>query len=90
MECELGHLLTDLCVKWGFCIPPDSYDQISKTSYYHADDFALDVLDAEGIDTKFGSEWVKKISNRFKIRFGCDEIDASTFVDRVRGEKEHW
>lgn len=90
MERELGSFLADLCVKWGFCIPPDSCDQISKAAYYHADDFAHDLLEAEGMDTSFEYEWAKKISARFRIRFGGDEIDVSTFVDRVRGETERW
>ncbi len=88
MERELKYLLTDLCVKWGFCIPPDDFEQISKTEYYFADDFAVDVVVAEGLDSD--SHWVKKIADRFKERFGTDEIEASTFTDRVRGVKENW
>ncbi len=30
MERELIGLLTDLCAKWGFCIPPDHFEQITK------------------------------------------------------------
>lgn len=88
MERELIYLLTDLCVKWGFCIPPDAFERITKKDYYQADDFAMDVVEAEGMDGY--SEWVNRIAERFRKRFGTDEIDSSTFVDRVRGIKENW
>ena len=88
MERELTYLLVDLGVKWGFTIPPGDLDRIVKMSFYHADDFALDVVEAEGLDE--GSVWVARIAERFKERFGTDEIDASTFVDRVRGIRENW
>jgi len=90
MERELIYLLADLCVKWGFCIPPDEFEEITKQDYYHADDFSMDVLEAEGRDIGFYSRWAIKISERFRERFGKDEIDAATFTDRVRGVKESW
>ena len=87
MERELKTLLNDLCAKWGFCIPEEDFDSISKQQYYRAEDFALDVVLAEGLEY---SEWVSKIGKRFKQRFGSDEIHAETFVDRIRGIKENW
>lgn len=88
MERELIYLLADLCVKWGFCIPPDRIEQISKMDYYNNRDFAMDVVKAEGLEGY--SSWVNRIAERFKERFGTDKIDSSTFVDRVRGIKETW
>lgn len=88
MERELIYLLADLCVKWGFCIPSDNFEQISKMQYYCANDFVTDFIEAEGIDNN--SRWKNKIIERFKERFGADEIDALTFVDRTRGLKEDW
>ena len=88
MERELIYLLADLCVKWGFCIPPDSFEQISKTESYNDKDFATDVVEAEGLDGY--SSWVNRIAERFRERFGTDEIDSTTFVDRVKGNKENW
>ena len=88
MERELIYLLGDLCVKWGFCIPPDDFSFISKKDRYHAIEFAQDVVDAEGLDGY--SKWINRIAERFKERFGTDEIDSSTFTDRVRDVKENW
>lgn len=88
MERELKYLLADLCAKWGFCLPPDSIEQISKMDYYNDSAFAVDVVEAEGLDCY--SSWVKQIAQRFRERFGASEIDALTFTDRVRGLKENW
>ena len=90
MEREINYLLADLCVKWGFCIPPDEWSKISKGEYYHSENFAKDVVIAEGMDAEYENKWVRNISERFRERFGTDEIDKSTFVDRVRGQKENW
>lgn len=88
MERELIYLLTDLCVRWGFCLPPDRFEQISKMSHYTDKNFATDVVAAEGLDSS--SDWINKIAERFRERFGTNEIDASTFKDRIRREKENW
>lgn len=90
MEREINYLLTDLCVKWGCCIPPDDWSEISKEEYYNSKSFAKDVVNAEGMDADYEKKWVRKISERFRERFGTDEIEKSTFVDRVRGQKENW
>ena len=88
MEREIIYLLADLCVKWGFCIPPGNIEKISKMDYYHADDFAMDVIEAERMDAH--SKWTTKIAERFIERFGTEEIDTLTFVNRIRGQKEDW
>jgi len=88
MEQELIYLLADLCVKWGFCIPPDDFEAIFKMDYYEADDFAMDVVEAEGMDGYSG--WVNGIAERFRERFGVNTIDSESFVDRVIGVKENW
>jgi len=88
MERELIYLLADLCVNWGFCLRTEDQNVISKKEYYHAIDFAKDVVEAEGMDVY--SDWINRIAERFIERFGIDEIDASTFIDRVRDKKENW
>jgi hypothetical protein len=90
MERELKYLLADLCIKWGFCISSEEINEISTAESYRAQDFAEDVVAAEGMDYEGETKWVRNIAERFKIRFGTDSIDVSTFVDRVRGQKEIW
>lgn len=90
MEREINYLLADLCVKWGFCIPPNDQIEISKAGYYNSENFAKDIVEAEGMNPEHESKWIKKISEKFKERFGTYEIDKSTFVDRIRGQKENW
>ena len=90
MERELNYLLVDLCVKWGFCIPPDDQIKISQSDYYSAESFACDVIEAEGMNIEHESKWVKRISCLFRERFGSSEIYSSSFIDRVRGINESW
>lgn len=90
MERELNCLLSDLCIKWGFCLPPDAEDEISKAPFYYAEDFAKDVIEAEGMNAEHESKWVKEIARKFRERFGDNEINVSNFVDRVRGQNENW
>lgn len=42
------------------------------------------------MDAILDAQWVSKISERFKDRFGKEEIAVETFVDRVRGVPELW
>lgn len=90
MERELNYLLNDLCVKWGFCIPPDNQIEISQAEYYTSSDFANDVISSDGMNPDGEKKWLRKISDKFIERFGTDEIDVSSFSDRIRGQKENW
>lgn len=90
MERELNYFLYDLCVNWGFCIPPDSAEKISKKQHWMAREFAAAVVLAEGMNPEYDYSWVKKISNRFRERFGAEEISHQSFVDRIWGTKEQW
>lgn len=90
MERELTYLLYDLCVNWGWCIPPDSQEKICKSKNYNAKSFAKDVVNAEGLDAEYELKYVRDIANRFIERFGTNQIEAETFIDRQRGNKENW
>jgi hypothetical protein len=46
----LGDLLIDLCVGWGFCIPPADCVRLASSRHLTADEFATEVLLAEGFD----------------------------------------
>ena len=90
MEREITFLLYDLCVKWGWCIPPISAEQTSKQTQLNAEDFAASVVAAEGPNPEYERAYVRKIAAKFRKRFGDDEISTSTFVDRTRGHEESW
>ncbi len=90
MERELNAFLYDLCVNWGFCIPPEDGENISKSAYYIAHEFAEDVLIAEGMNPDEEISWMRKITNKFRNRFGTNEIDQDTFVDRARDIEDYW
>ena len=90
MERELIYLLADLCAKWGWCIPPVSAESISKMPELDAKTFARCVVEAEGLNPEYELTHVRKISHKFRERFGSDQISSSSFVDRVRDQKESW
>ena len=90
MEREVARLLDDLCVRWGFCIPPGSFEEVSKRSILSDLEFASSVLEAEEMNPQYEPEWVRRIAERFRERFGAPEISSSTFVARVRGQEENW
>lgn len=84
MERELMYLMADLCVKWGFCIPPEDLERISKAKCYTAQAFARDLLLAEGMNPDHESGWRNRIAARFREWFGADDIDSASFVDKSR------
>ena len=90
MEREINYLLYDLCVIWGFCIPPNKNDEICKRTNLTAEQFANEVIEADGMKPEHEKQWIRKIAGKFRERFGVEEINQSTFTDRVRGQKEIW
>jgi hypothetical protein len=70
LEEHLSHLLYELCVDWGFCIPPADAQRIASTKTLTAEQFAHAVLTAEGFVPECESWWFKKIRQRFVRRFG--------------------
>ncbi len=84
LEREIRYLLYDLCVDWGFCVPPQDAERISVQEQYTAEQFATDVLVADGMNPEYEKKWFKKISAKFVERLGSDEVLAATFADRVR------
>ena len=90
MEREINYLLYDLCVIWGFCIPPKNSEEISKKTCFNAKEFATSILLAEGMNPDYEKKWIQKIATKFEERFGTYEIDKNTFIDRTRGIKETW
>jgi hypothetical protein len=67
---DLGDLLDTLCVEWGFCIPPSDFDRIVARQRLTADEFAAEVLRAEGFNPEYEKQWHRKIKRRFTDRFG--------------------
>jgi hypothetical protein len=74
-EDRLFHLLYELCVDWGFCIPPADAQRIASTRPLTADQFANAVLTVEGLVAEYEKRWFVQIRQRFVDRFG-QEIRA--------------
>ena len=84
MEGELKYLLYDLCVEWGFCTPADKSDEICKRTEIAAKEFAFLVLEAEGMNPEYEKQWVNKIAQKFRERFGQEEILHSEFKGKIQ------
>ena len=69
---EIEYFLHDLFVDCGFCISPQYAERISEADYWEADDFACQVLAAEGMNPEYEKQWRCKIRNRFAEKFGND------------------
>jgi hypothetical protein len=74
LERDLTRLLYDLCVDWGFCIPPVDAQRIARSKSVTARDFAHEVLRAEGMNPEYEVEWVRRIAARFVEHFGSGEV----------------
>ena len=72
LEERLSHLLYELCVDWGFCIPPADAQRIASMKILTADQFAHAVLTAEGFVAEHEKQWFRQIRQRFVDRFGQD------------------
>ena len=78
LEQQLRKLLSELCVDWRFCIPPEDADRISRTKCWKAKEFATEVLRAEGMWPKYEAKWSRRIERRFVDRFG-DTVSVEDF-----------
>lgn len=74
LERALALLLYDLCVEWGFCIPSAEADRIARRKSLTAQEFAHEVLRAEGLNPEYERQWVRKIAARFVEHFGTSEV----------------
>ncbi len=66
-------LLDWLCVEWGFCLSPADVHRIATVECLKANDFAREVLLAEGMDPDYEVQWCQKIKRRF-----IDELGGSS------------
>ena len=69
-EVELRRLLGWLCIEWGFCIPPEASEDISRRASLSANEFASAVLQAEGMNPEYEEKWFQRIRDRFVEKFG--------------------
>jgi GNAT superfamily N-acetyltransferase len=66
----VAQLLSDLCRELGFCVPPNAIERISAFPDLTADQFATEVLRAEGFNPEYEPKWRNKLKQRFTERFG--------------------
>ena len=72
MDKAIETLLNNICVEWGFCIDPETADNLINSQHIEADEFACAVLKDEGLDSELEIEWRRKIRNKFYEILGND------------------
>lgn len=70
MRSKIKYLLNDLCVDLGFCIPPKDAKRIVESKQLEADDFACQILVAEGMNPEYEIQWRRKIREKFIKQLG--------------------
>ncbi len=63
---SIDKLLAELCVEWGFCLPPASCDRIAAMDEFTPEEFAEAVLRAEGMDPSTNETWMERLTDRFQ------------------------
>lgn len=86
LERDLADLLGALCTEWGFCLPPADNARIAAARRLSADEFARQVLEAEGFDPEREHDWLRKLRTRFAERFG-DAVSERDYRAGAAAEK---
>jgi len=68
----ISDLLGELCVGLGFCGTPDAAPFDHKREAWTADEFAREILRAEGGGGGFEEKWFKPLRKEFVARFGLE------------------
>ena len=76
-ERKLTYVLYDLCVKSRYCIPPADRERIAKSKEITPEEFAIEVLQAEGFATEQEPEQVRNIAAYFVEQVRADTFSAS-------------
>jgi hypothetical protein len=74
LEKDLTCLLYNLCVDWGFCLPPVEAQHIVRLKSVTSKGFAHEVLRAVGMNPEYEVQWVRRIAERFVQHFGSNEV----------------
>ena len=71
---EISAFLNELCRGLGICDPFDNLEYFLSKEYYEVDEFAREIMLAEGLDPDMHLTLLRKIKRRFIKRFECSEI----------------
>ena len=70
LEEALDHLLGELCERGGYCLPQAETERIASMARLTADEFAIEVLKAEGLNPEYEKRQFRFVRDRFIERFG--------------------
>jgi len=82
---KVDHLLDDVCIRLGFCLPPDARHRIASRKRLDASTFAPAVLRAEGFDhPEYETEWMSRLMERFEVYFGRSATIVTDGLQRAK------
>lgn len=81
LQGAIEHLLYDICVTWGICIPPPDQERIMNFEFLEAEEFAIMVVEAEGLGKD--SDFINKVTKKFIDKFGS-EVSIESYENSRR------
>ncbi|MBX2854288.1 MAG: hypothetical protein KTR21_04835 [Rhodobacteraceae bacterium] len=71
-KARLQNLMGKLCIELGFCLEFHDIERISSIRPIEAEQFAMEVIKAEGLDYEYDIKWRREIRNIFIEYFGSN------------------
>jgi hypothetical protein len=78
LDDDLDVLLGYLCTEWGYCNAPTAKALLQANAVLTAEDFAVAVLRAEGLNPEYEKGMRRDIAERFRDRYG-PMVSETTF-----------
>jgi len=78
---DVGHLLYELCVNLGYCLPPADQRRLVEAPPSDVDSFTDAVLIAEGLDPELNKQGRRAVRDLVAKHFG-EEPTAERRIDR--------
>ena len=76
MKTRIESLMEDLCIQYGFCLPPAEYTRLVSSPPASIDAFTDAVFVAEGLDLQFADTRLRKqVRDRIAAYFETEEAD---------------
>jgi hypothetical protein len=77
MDLKIDSLLSELCVKQGFCLSSKEHDRITSQGTWDAESFARDVIASEGLNPAYETKHFRNIRNSFIEKFGSNVYSST-------------
>lgn len=70
LETEIRSFLNEVCVDFGFCLPPNDVDALASRNQYIADEFIREIFKVEGLNPDVELKLFRQVKKRFTDKYG--------------------